>query len=205
MSVLAPFFVRLVGRLATCQVFYALAPSSPRRDRRPALFVANALMQDLPDQSTQPVRDRPDGLGMAAAHCRRQAVANPGGCRLPVGCGHEAAQLVEEIENKHSFVRLCAGCRLGNGHKRERGSVRMQVEHAVRPACLMTSVGPKLRRGGAERLALDGERRDHDLSIQVVKQFALDTGPGGHTAATGRDLQLGAGPWVRPHIHFKTP
>src|ERR1700704_4347358 len=36
-------------------------------DRWPAFFVAHALVQNLPDQPTQPVRDRPDGLGMAEA------------------------------------------------------------------------------------------------------------------------------------------
>ena len=33
-------------------------------DGRPAFFVAHALMQDLPDQSTQPVGDGADGLRM---------------------------------------------------------------------------------------------------------------------------------------------
>ena len=34
-------------------------------DGRPSFFVPHVLVQDLPDQSTQPVRGRPDGLGMA--------------------------------------------------------------------------------------------------------------------------------------------
>ena len=36
-------------------------------DGRPAFFVAHALMQDLPDQSTQSVGDGADGLRMARA------------------------------------------------------------------------------------------------------------------------------------------
>ena len=46
-----------------------------RADRRPAFLVPYALVQDLPDQSTQPVSDGTDRLRMLAVNLRKKVVA----------------------------------------------------------------------------------------------------------------------------------
>src|ERR1700754_1469899 len=55
-------------------------------DGRPPFFIAHALMQDLPDQPTQSVGDRPDGLSMPEA--RHEAAIDDGEDGAPgLHCG----------------------------------------------------------------------------------------------------------------------
>ena len=65
-------------------------------DRRSSLLVPHALVQDLPDQSTQPVGDRTDRLGMSQA--RDDAAVHDGKDR-PLGFHRGVGGLIQDASH----------------------------------------------------------------------------------------------------------
>ena len=84
-----------------------------------------------------------------------------------LGPRRDRAQVVDEVEDEHDLVLDDAALVRGRG-RRDPLAVRMEIVRGIRGATALNARRrPDLRRVGAERIADDGVRRDHDLALRV--------------------------------------